>query len=341
MLLLTGASGTVGRALLRRLPPPVIALGHREHLAGAHRTVAGDIASPDLRLPNSKEITAILHCAARTEFAAPLGDLRYINVGGTRNLLRLARNCPRLEKIAILSTVYVAGRRTGLVLEDDLEHKAGFVNAYERSKYEMERLVRGWLPHLPITIFRLSTIADDFSRPNAIHQALRLYYRGLVPMIPGTEESRLDLITLDTAADSIVYLFRNSFTAGRTYHIAAPDRDRITLDHFLRITAEQFGRHGARWASGALTPPPVVPLRTFRLLQRSAEQFGNAILRQVLRATGAFLPQFCYPKEFDQTNFTRDLRGSGICSRPLLEVYPAIVRDCLKSAEIRRHRGPA
>src|SRR5262249_15126709 len=154
---LTGGSGAVGRALLKKLSRPLIALEHREHVAGVERTVLGDLTDPDFHLPCSEEITAILHCAARTEFAAPLIDLRRVNVSGARNLLRLGRMCRRLEKIGIVSTVYVAGRRKGLVLENDLEHKAGFVNAYERSKYEMERFVRRQFPHLPITVFRLST----------------------------------------------------------------------------------------------------------------------------------------------------------------------------------------
>ena len=329
MLLLTGASGPLGQALLEWLPQPVVALQHRSKASGT-ATIRGDLTDPRWLPRECGQITAILHCAALTEFTAPVADLRRVNVEGTRNLLRVARVCPRLERIGVLSTAYVAGRRTGQILESDLEHNCGFVNPYERSKYEMERLLRRAMASLPIAVYRLSTVAD---RPAALHDALRLYYRALVPMVPGVAGSVVDLISARYAAQSVARLFTNAFDAGKTYHIVAPRADRIALQRFLEITAGLFGEYSPRWRSGALSPPPVVPLKTFEKLERSARLAGNPVLRQVLHATGAFLPQLCYPKDFDTRNVERGLRGSGIRPRPLLEYYPEIVRDCVS-------RGP-
>jgi thioester reductase-like protein len=349
MLLVTGGSGLLGRCLLERWKEPAAALVHQRPIANC-RVIHGDIAKPDLGWSRREhasllgEITSILHCAALTEFSASTADLRQVNVRGTRNVLGLAQKCPRLEKIGILSTAYVAGRRTGRILEEDLTHDAGFVNNYERSKYHMERVVRMKMSDLPIAVYRISTVLGDSTSGrveqfNALHCALRLYYRALVPMVPGCVDSRIDLVSSDYVADCIMHLFAQCFVPGRTFHIVSPDADRLPLEQFLETTADIFGRYSPRWRSKALSPPPIVGLETFDTLKRAALQAGNAILREVVSATSLFLPQLCYPKTFDDANLTRDLRRAGIKLRPLLEYYPEIVRRCVETREVMTHRG--
>jgi hypothetical protein len=194
---------------------------------------------------------------------------------------------------------------------------------------------------LPIVVYRMSTVMGDAASGrvdqfDALHRALRLYYHALVPMVPGVDHSVIDLISVNYAAACIAYLFSRRFQAGRTYHIASPEGDRISLKRFLEITAEIFARHSARWRSGVLAPPPIVPLRTFRLLEKTVRIAGNAILQQVVHSTGLFLPQLSFPKEFDRRNLNRDLQGSRIAPEPLLDYYPAIVRECVESKEVMR-----
>jgi nucleoside-diphosphate-sugar epimerase len=344
MLLLTGAAGVIGRQVLPRLNGEVVALRHRDPIPAP--SVAGDIELPDFGLPRDflERITGILHCAALTRFSADPADLQRVNVVGTRNLLALARKCPRLEKIGVLSTTYVAGRRTGAIFESELLHRAGFVNPYERSKYQMERMLRENMGRLPIVVYRMSTVVGDVSgkivKVHALHQALRLYYHALVPMVPGTAASPIDLISSDYAAACLAHLFTKRFQAGRTYHIAAPESDRLPLERFLASTAVIFSKWNSRWRSGALSPPPIVPLQTFRLLEKSAHVAGNALLRQALAATGLFLPQLSFPKTFDRSQLDADLQSSGIHPVPLATYYPSIVRECVALKEVRRaHAG--
>ena len=83
-----------------------------------------------------------------------------------------------------IGTSSVSGRRKGLILEEDLEAGQEFINTYERSKHESERLVRDVAYRLPIVILRPSIVIGD-SRSgattlfNAIYIPLRLLHRVL------------------------------------------------------------------------------------------------------------------------------------------------------------------
>jgi nucleoside-diphosphate-sugar epimerase len=343
-MLITGASGMIGRGLLDRWRREyeTVALTHKSPPPAGSEAVRGDVTQPRLGLGRksydslSRRVDAILHCAALTEFAAKREDAENVNVRGTLNVLAFARDCPNLRRIGVLSTAYVAGRRRGLILERELEHRAGFVNVYEASKYRMEKKLRQAMQELPIAVYRLSTVAGSartgkVEQFNALHRALRLFYNGLVPMLPGVENSQLDLISSDYAIDVISQLFVRGFSAGQTYHIVAQERDLVPLPEFVELTAELFARFDRRWKSRAVVNPPIVPLATFRLLEQSVEQAGNPILRQVVRATAAFAPQLCYDKRFDGANTHQAVRGAGIATPALRDFYPAIIRHCLQT----------
>ena len=47
----------------------------------------------------------------------PAACAEAVNVGGTAEVLRLAQACVRLRRFAHISTAYVAGTRTGRILE--------------------------------------------------------------------------------------------------------------------------------------------------------------------------------------------------------------------------------
>lgn len=343
-LLVTGASGMIGRGLLDlwRRDWEILALTHKSPPPACSGRIQGDVTQPRLGLGREKyaslssRVNAILHCAALTEFTAAREEAENVNVRGTLNVLEFARDCRKLERIGVLSTAYVAGRRRGPILERELEHRAGFVNVYEASKYHMEKKLRQAMKELPIAVYRLSTVAGNartgrVEQFNALHRALRLFYNGLVPMLPGVETSKIDLISSDYAIDAIAHLFVRGFRAGQTYHIVAQESDLISLPEFVDLTAELFARFDRRWKSRAVANPPIVPLETFRLLEQSVARAGNPVLRQVVRATGAFVPQLCYDKRFDNANTRQAVRGTGIAPPALRDFYPAVIRHCLRT----------
>ena len=352
MILVTGGTGTLGRGVVERLASsarvPIVVLTRTperaaQMLPGGVGVIRGDVRlGPVLGMSREEcsalcaTVTSIVHCAADTTFNHPIGEARASNVEGTRAILDFALDCPKLQSVWCFSTVYVAGRATGCFGESDAGGSAGFVNSYEQSKAEMELLVRDRMSQLPIALVRLSTIIGD-SRTgevtgfNAVHQALRLLYQGLAPMVPGQESALVDLIPLDYAAAASHHLVANAFAAGATYHVCAGAHASSTLGALLDATMAAFERYRPSWRKRSIVRPALVDLATYELFVRSVEEAGNTVLLQATRAVQAFAYQLAYPKVFDAARAERVLRPAGIVVPPVLDYYPNIVRWCIEA----------
>lgn len=349
-ILVTGGTGTLGRALVARLvrdnAGSVVVLSRRADapaaLPGA-RVVTGDIRAgrtlgltPDVHRELTTFVTDILHCAAETTFNRPLDEARATNVDGTRAVLEFARECSRLERMACFSTVFVAGRTTGCFGEADVGGLDGFVNTYEQSKAETEALVRDGMSSLPIALYRLSTIignstTGEVTGYNAVHHALRLLYQGLAPMVPGREGTLVDFIPVDFAANAAHHLFERAFEAGKTYHICAGAEASASLGSLLDATMLAFERYRPAWRKRSIARPALVDLETYELFVRSVEEAGNDVLLQATRAVQAFAYQLAYPKVFDARDATALLAPAGIHAPPVLDYYDRVVRACIES----------
>jgi nucleoside-diphosphate-sugar epimerase len=351
-ILVTGGTGTLGRELVGRWAAAgdatIVVLTRGVTRASsaspsAVRSVAGDVRAGrtlGLDLSDHRElagsVTDIVHCAAETTFNRPLAEARATNVDGARAVLDFARTCPRLQRLACISTVYVAGRMTGCFGERDLGGTEGFVNSYEQSKAEMEALVREAMPSLPVALYRLSTIigsstTGEVTGFNAVHHALRLLYRGLAPMVPGRESALVDLIPMDFAADAVYHLVERDFAPGTTYHVCAGAASSAPLGALLDATTAAFERYRPAWRKRSIARPALVDLDTYELFVRSVEEAGNTVLLQATRAVQAFAYQLAYPKVFDARQATASLAPVGIRVPPVLDYYDRIVRWCIET----------
>ena len=259
-LLLTGATGFLGGELLARLlerdERPVYALvragnddearrrldrvvesllGPGEHRSKRVVAVAADIARPGLgidparRLWLAERIDRVIHCAASVSFTLGLEESRAINVDGTRHLLELAELSAShggFDCFTHVSTAYVAGDHSGEFAEEELEVGQEFRNAYERSKFEAERVVRGRGASLPVQVLRPSIIVGD-SRTgwtpafNVLYTPLRAFSRGAYPALPARRKSPVDVVPVDYVADAVLAL---AGRPGTTYHLTAGER---------------------------------------------------------------------------------------------------------------------
>src|SRR4051812_49617522 len=108
----------------------------------------GDISDRRLGLGDEQlerlraEATIAYHLAAIYDLAVPLELAQRVNVDGTGNVLDLCRAAERLERLAYVSTAYVAGLRTGIVYEHELVMGQAFKNHYESTKFQAEVWVR-------------------------------------------------------------------------------------------------------------------------------------------------------------------------------------------------------
>jgi nucleoside-diphosphate-sugar epimerase len=335
MVLVTGATGSLGPAvlplLLRRgsvvvlLRPGDTGAEHRldrlvdviereepDTPVGRLTAVAGDLSRPgsglaaDDRRRLSREITHVLHLAADTRFSLPLPKARAANVDTTLELLRLVEGFDALRAFGFASTLYVAGTRTGEIREEDLAD-AEFVNTYERAKFEAERALRVRMTDLPIAVYRVATLlgsarTGEVRKPTAIHQALRLYHRGLVPMIPGDPDQSVEMLDVEHAAEAVALLLTDGFVARTTYHVSAGPSRTLTLTELIEETHRGLEELDLRWKARGIEPPPVVRPRTYALFERSVEEAADPAMATVVRTMSTFLPQLLYPKSFSRAN---------------------------------------
>jgi nucleoside-diphosphate-sugar epimerase len=334
-VLVTGAAGSLGPAvlphLLRRGPVVVLlrpgdsgAQRRLEHLTGEVQredpvapvdrltAVAGDLSlpgcgvAPEERRRLAREITHVLHLAADTRFSLPLPRARSANVNTTLELLRLVEGFDGLRAFGFASTLYVAGTRTGEIRETELADTE-FVNTYERAKFEAERELRARMTDLPIAVYRVATLLGSaltgkVRKPTAIHQALRLYHHGLVPMIPGDPAEPVEMLDVEHAAEAVARLLTEGFAAGTTYHVTAGPSRTLTLTELIEETHRGFGELDPGWKARGIEAPPVVRPRTYALFERSVEEAADPAMATVVHTMSTFLPQLLYPKRFVRAN---------------------------------------
>uniref|UniRef100_A0AAU3H3M0 SDR family oxidoreductase n=1 Tax=Streptomyces sp. NBC_01401 TaxID=2903854 RepID=A0AAU3H3M0_9ACTN len=134
------------------------------------RVVEVDLGRPGLGLTDeafqrlADELDVIWHSAGNINLDDDIGNLRRVNVEGTRRVLELAAAGGRKPLLHHVGTAFVGGaRREGVVYEDELDSRHGFENNYERSKYEAEVLVHDWAraQGRPVVIMRPSILVTD------------------------------------------------------------------------------------------------------------------------------------------------------------------------------------
>lgn len=316
----TGATGLVGSGIVDRLLEQNPALHvyalvrseaaamfvYRMHAAAARVTpVIGDVRQPALgieagmRARLAGRVRAVVHAAADTTFSRPLEQARAVNTEGTRRLLELTAEWG-LERFIHVSTAYVAGVRTGTIPEAELNDAAGFVNGYEQSKYEAERLVGE--SGIPYVIVRPSSIVCDavngvVTQYNAVHRALRVLHAGFGSLMPGADDTPIDMVTTAHVVDGTVTLGFAPQSLNQTYHLCAGS-GAIGLGQLLDTAVSLWSRDPA-WRRRGILRPALTDLDTYRLFERSVEETGDARLITITRSLTHFVPQLACPKMFD------------------------------------------
>jgi len=331
-VLVTGASGLVGEGVLREMLSArpeleVFALVRNElrwqltarrlgALAARVIPVAGDVTLPGagleplVRKRVEQETSVVIHAAADISFSRALDQSRFVNTLGSYHVAELASSCARLDRFVLVSSAFVAGRATGVILERENTGDAGWVNAYEQSKYEAERCIRQ--TSLPWTIVRPSTMvcrgADgDIQQINAVHRALRIYHRGLAAMIPGDRDYTFDVITSGYVVDAIARLAFDDAARGETVHLCS-GRSALSVGELVD-TAYEVWSEQPDWRRRGVERAIITDPETYALFERAVKDTGDVRLRAILASLAHFIPQLALPKTFDTTVADRLLRA--------------------------------
>lgn len=203
-IFLTGATGTIGSALLPRLladeqaqitllmrASDEAALAQRLAQLLAHcgigadspqarrvQALRGDISLPHFGLSAQQDAALaersshLIHCAASVKLTMSALEASATAVTPTRSVLALARRCASagvLRKVDLVSTVGVWGRTPGHMPERRLPEVRDFHNTYEAAKAEAERVVWAEAEGLPLTVHRPSMVVGETGSGRVMH----------------------------------------------------------------------------------------------------------------------------------------------------------------------------
>ncbi len=301
-----------------------------------------DVVPADLGLPRfgltegafaalAEGLGGILHNGAQLSQMAGYAQLAPANVGGTREILRLASLDQPLavQMISSVAVFEAAAYRNRAILEtDDLAAWQGIHLGYSQTKWVSERLVRAaGAAGLPVTIYRPPLIGGH-SRSGAWHQDDLLHRLlqgclalGLAPDLAW----ELDLVPVDYVADAVTALAWQPQAVGRAYHLQHPEPVMLTdlLAQLIEGGAALELVPMQQWLEAIEADPtnPLYPLRAFFHQRWGDDQLTYPELNQLglrarpsAEATTASLAALgvrCPPFEALIAPYGRALLGAG------------------------------
>ncbi|MBI4418365.1 MAG: SDR family oxidoreductase [Ignavibacteriales bacterium] len=300
--------------------------------------VRGDIASTNLGMSRSdlekvvEETTHVIHSAASVEFNFSLEEARVTNCTGTNNVMataKLAFEQGRVQRIGYISTAYVSGNREGTIYEHELDHRCGFANTYEQTKNEAEQAVRRLAADLPIVVLRPSIVIGDSQTGittsfNVLYAPLRFVLQGLLPCLPGSPSTPLDVVPVDFVRDAICHITLESREGiGKTFHLTASENAATTREIVAR-TVEFFNE---TMEKRRVENVHFLPANGFRLALHQSRP-GSGAAEKLISMFESYL---CHHRLFDNSNTNEILKETAIRAPRFEEYYRTILGYFVRS----------
>lgn len=249
-IVVTGAAGFVGSALVRRLAAEgcdVVAPVRRAVApgpAGVRYVEGADLARPQCWAEVLEGADAVIHAAARVhrlrdDAADPEAEYRRANVDGTRALAERAA-AAGVRRFVFLSSIKVNGEASPPDRPFRAEDPPRPGDAYARSKLAAEQLLlaMGRDPRLECIVVRPPLVYGPGVRAN-FRSMMTLVARG-VPLPLGAVRAKRSLIALDNLVDLLWLCARHERAAGRVW--LASDGEDLTVPDLLRRLGDALGR---------------------------------------------------------------------------------------------------
>ncbi|MDA1090768.1 MAG: NAD-dependent epimerase/dehydratase family protein [Proteobacteria bacterium] len=282
MIFMTGATGFVGSAVLRKLIGrglEVRALvrpsSDRQNLEGLDvELVEGDLLDPDSLKPALRGCTGLFHVAADYRLWAPKPEAMFkANVDGTRTLMLAAGECG-VARIVYTSSVAVLGQAPGdgAADEDTPVQFSDMIGPYKQSKFLAEAEVRGLIEteSLPVVIVNPSTpIGPRDIKPTPTG---RMIVEAASGRMPAYVDTGLNVVHVDDVADGHLLAFDKG-KVGERYILGG---ENLSLKEILYTIAEITGGKPPRLKiPHDLIMPFALVAETWARLTGGAEPFAT------------------------------------------------------------------
>jgi 2-alkyl-3-oxoalkanoate reductase len=306
-ILVTGASGFVGSAFMRRFAtrPELTLLGVARRTAPFSNYQRVDLSVP-FALDYAPDV--VIHAAALASPWARRQDYERHNVQATRNVIAFceARGRPRLLYLSSSSVFYRNEHQFDLTERSPIG--PSFVNDYAATKHAGEELVGRYAGES--VILRPRAVfgpGDTVLFPRILHAAHR---RRLPLLIPDGEPARGDLIYIDSLCDYLLAAALRPKVAG-AYNLT--NAEPVVIQAFLIEALEQLGLPPPRRRVRVATAMRVAALSEslYRLLRLPGEppvtRFGVGVL--------------AWSKTFDVSLALRDFGSPSVSLRDGLQCF--------------------
>jgi nucleoside-diphosphate-sugar epimerase len=278
VILVTGASGFVGRALVSRL------VGHQQVRISVRAPSLAE-NSPETEVVRAQlstdqdwshalvGVSVVVHCAARVhvmneESSDPLAEFRRVNVDGT---LRLASQAAvaGVKRFVFLSSIKVNGEQTEFGKPFAAGQQPNPGDPYGVSKMEAEDGLRALAREtgMEVVIIRPPLVYGPGVKANFLTM-MRWLRRGLPLPLGAVTGNRRSLVALDNLVDLIVICIDHPSAANQIFLVS--DGESLSTDALLRRMGVALGR-----------PARLIPVPVF-LLQLGATLLGKRALAQRL-----------------------------------------------------------
>jgi nucleoside-diphosphate-sugar epimerase len=215
VVLLTGATGNLGRSIAEHLAPDyhLVGLDLRADGEEPFRVIEADLsdataigmALDTVRAEVGDSIASVLHLAAYFDFTGEAHPLyEALNVAGTRALLEQLRARFTIEQFVHASTMLVhAPCRPGEQIDEQSPIDPRW--AYPQSKARAEQAVREAAGKVPFVLLRLAGIYDEESMvPTLAYQIVRIADRDLQShFYPGDMEAGQSMLHRDDMLEAM------------------------------------------------------------------------------------------------------------------------------------------
>jgi len=233
-VLVTGAAGFVGEALMRRLDAQGVEVLGADLRAAPLPTVRMDVTDP-------AEVegvfvrhrpTHVVHCAAIVDDRVPYAVTERVNVGGTRHVLASARR-HGVERFVHVSSIAALGLDPGPGADEDSPLRMDTGVAYFDTKARSEELARDAMRAGDVVVVRPGDVYGPGSVP-WVERPVEMM-RARMPVLLGGGRGRMAPCWIDNLVDGLLLALEHADAPGQIFAFTDGEEGCSYRDYMTRL----------------------------------------------------------------------------------------------------------